>query len=112
MSWQIAWAWTDLPVPAVAGLARLCHALRWPMLPLAALPGRRCAPLLLAILGQPGAGMLQTGQETGVQQESGVALRQGRSPSREATLNELDRSHPLRVAIRLLKVALSSRTGG
>ena len=42
-----------------------------------------------------------------------VALRHGRSPSREATfLNELDRSHPLRVAMSALQVALSRGSGG
>lgn len=42
-----------------------------------------------------------------------VALRHGRSPSREATfLNELERSQPLRVAMSALKVALSRGSGG
>jgi hypothetical protein len=41
------------------------------------------------------------------------AVIEARSPSREATfLNELDRSHPLRVAISSLKVALSLGMGG
>lgn len=42
-----------------------------------------------------------------------VALRQGRSPSREATfLQELDRSQPVRRAISSFKVALSRGRGG
>ena len=41
------------------------------------------------------------------------ALRQGRSPSLEATfLNELERSHPVRAAINCLKGALSRGIGG
>jgi hypothetical protein len=99
-SWQIAWARTDFP------RARCDRALRVSVTPRIGLcclsqpcPAVSVLPPLLAILSKPGAGMLQ--------------LRQGRSPSREAIFfKELDRSHPLRVAISSFKVALSRGMGG
>ena len=67
---------------------------------------------LRAILRKPGAGMLQETDQSQAHQELRGTTAGAFSESGSDFLNELDRSHPLRVAINFLKVALSRGMGG